>query len=209
MIQNRYDLYMFMLVYGLQESHQSFQEIQLIKTQACGLMTYLLQVYKLTDSNSFQFLPAIYRRLLYELLVSDLIALEEAVYHGPLLNRYGPTTTSMLDEWQQKFQFHQGIQVLQNFRSQIPDAFTGWKENIRNTIIAHVDIDISIESMEIENWPIDLNQLKNFVADFSNAIHEASRHDIRTRFLFIPPVPLTNVLGLAKDVDPMLWNDLT
>ncbi len=175
--------------------------------RVAGLMTYLLQVHKLTAPMPFNFRPAIYRRLLYELLVSDLVTLEEAVYHGPPSNRYGPTTTSILDEWRQSFPNHQGIQELQNFRAQISVEFSGWKEDLRNKIIAHVDMGITIESMEMKNWPIDLRQFMDFVKCFSNTIYAAARHHIATKAIIIPPKPLNNVLGLARNDDPLLWND--
>ena len=182
--------------------------VQDVTLRVAGLMTYLLQVDRLIAPVPFHFRPAIYRRLLYELLVSDLVALEETVYHGPPSNRYGPTTTSMLDEWQQSFPNHQGVQDLLAFRSRIPAEFSGWKKDLRNKIIAHVDSGIAVESMDMNNWPIDLRQFMDFVEDFSNAIFAAARHDIATRALFIPPAPLRNVLGLARDDDPLLWNDL-
>ena len=182
--------------------------VQDVGLRVAGLMTYLLQVHRLTAPIPLHFRPAIYRRLLYELLVSDLVALEEAVYHGPPSNRYGPTTTSILDEWRQSFQNHQGIQELQNFRAQIPVEISSWKEDLRNKIIAHVDMGISIESMEMINWPINFRQFMDFVECFTNAIYAASQHHITTKAIFIPPTPLRNVLGLAQNDDPLLWNDL-
>lgn len=182
--------------------------MQDVTLRVAGLMTYLLQVEKLTVPVPFHFRPAVYRRLLYELLVSDLVALEETVYHGPPSNRYGPTTTSMLDEWTQGFQNHQGINELHGFRGQIPVEFSTWKQDLRNKIIAHVDGGISIESMEMHNWPIDFRDFVDFVESFRIAILDAARHNIATRALFIPPTPLENVLGLARNDDPLLWDDL-
>lgn len=182
--------------------------VQDVTLRVAGLMTYLLQVEKLTVPVPFHFRPAVYRRLLYELLVSDLVALEETVYHGPPSNRYGPTTTSMLDEWTQGFQNHQGINELHGFRGQIPVEFSTWKQDLRNKIIAHVDGGISIESMEMHNWPIDFRDFVDFVESFRIAILDAARHNIATRALFIPPTPLENVLGLARNDDPLLWDDL-
>lgn len=182
--------------------------VQDVTLRVAGLMTYLLQVEKLTVPIPFNFRPSTYRRLLYELLVSDLIALEETVYHGPPSNRYGPTTTSMLDEWAQGFQNHQGIDELNDFRRQIPVEFSAWKQDLRNKVIAHVDGRISIESMEMNNWPINLRDFTDFVESFKSAILYAARHNIATRALFIPPTPLKNVLGLARNDDPLLWDDL-
>ena len=181
--------------------------VQDVTLRVAGLMTYLLQVNRLLAPIPFHFRPPIYRRLLYELLVSDLVALEEAVYHGPPANKYGPTTTSMLDEWQQSFPNHQGVQDLRSFRVQIPAEFSNWKEDLRNKTIAHVDPGISVESMEMINWPIDLRQFMDFMDAFCNAISEAAGHDMETGVLFIPPTTLRNVLGLARDDDPLLWND--
>ena len=172
------------------------------------LMTYLLQVERLTVPIPFHFRPPIYRRLLCELLVSDLVALEETVYHGPPSNRYGPTTTSMLDEWRKGFQNHQGVDELLNYRALFQVEFLTWKEDVRNKIIAHVDGRIPIECMEMNNWPINLRQFVDFVESFRIAIFDASRHDIATKVLFIPPTPMNNVLGLARNDDPLLWNDL-
>ena len=182
--------------------------VQDVTLRVASLMTYLLQVDRLTVPIPFHFRPPIYRRLLYELLVSDLVALEEAVYRGPPSNRYGPTTTAMVDEWQQSFQGHRGVDELHIFRAQIPVEFSSWKEDLRNKIIAHVDGGIPVESMEMNNWPINLRQFMDFVEDFSNAIFAAAKHDIATRAVFIPPTPLRNVLGLARNDDPLLWNDL-
>ena len=182
--------------------------VQDVSLRVAGLMTYLLQVYRLTLPIPFNFRPAIYRRLLYELLVSDLVALKEAIYVGPPSNKYGATTTSMLDEWRQNFPNHQGVQELQDFHAQIPVEFSGWKEDLRNKVIAHVDMGIPIESMEMNNWPINLRQFMDFVECFSNAIFAAARHDIATSALFVPPTPLNNVLGLARNDDPLFWNDL-
>ena len=182
--------------------------VQDVTLRVAGLMTYLLQVERLTVPIPFHFRPPIYRRLLYELLVSDLVALEETVYHGPPSNRYGPTTTSMLDEWRQGFQNHQGVDELLNYRALFPVEFLTWKEDVRNKIIAHVDGGIPIECMEMNNWPINLRQFVDFVESFRIAIFDASRHDIATRALFIPPTPMNNVLGLARNDDPLLWDDL-
>lgn len=156
----------------------------------------------------FHFRPAIYRRLLFELPVSDLVTLEETVYRGPPSNKYGPTTTSMLDEWRKSFPNHQGAQDLLAFRPRIPVEFSVWKKELRNKIIAHADMEIAIESMDMNNWPINFRQFMEFVEDFSNSIVAAAGHDIATGALFILPTTLENVLGLARDDDPLLWNDL-
>lgn len=182
--------------------------VQDVGLRVAGLMTYLLQVDRLTVPMTFHFRPAIYRRLLYELLVSDLVALEETVYHGPPSNRYGPSTASMLDQWRQTYENHQGVDELDDFRAQVPVEFSDWKKDVRNKVIAHVDTGIPIGSMEMNNWPINLRQFVDFVENFSNAIYIASWHNIATRALFIRPTPLRNVLGLARNDDPLLWDDL-
>ena len=182
--------------------------VQDVGLRVAGLMTYLLQVHKLTGPIPFNFRPEIYRRLLYELLVSDLVALEEIVYSGPPSNRYGPTTSSMLDEWRQGFPHHQGIQELEDFRARIPAEFSAWKAGVRNKIVAHVDMGVSIEDMELKNWPMRLRDLIDFIGSFSNAIYSAARHDMATKALFVPPTPLRNILGLARNEDPLLWNDI-
>ena len=182
--------------------------VQDVTLRVVGLMTNLLQVERLIAPMPFHFRPEIYRRLLYELLVSDLVALEEIVYHGPPANRYGPTRTSMLDEWAHGFQDHQGVDELHDFRAQIPVEFSTWKQDIRNKVIAHVDREISIEGMEVNNWPMNLGQFVDFINCFRCAILDASRHDRATSALFTPPTPLQGVLGLARDDGPLLWNDL-
>ena len=178
-----------------------------ITLRVVGLMTYIRQMRTINAPIQFNFRPEIYRRLIYELILADFIALEELVYTGPPLNNYGPTTTSLLQEWGTLSGSHPGLNIIQNFRGNFSSDFLVWKQEVRNKMISHVDQNIPVSTMELDQWPIRLNDLESLIDEFYQCLHEASKHHVTTRFLFVPPTGVKDALALAHDDSLLTWDD--
>jgi hypothetical protein len=87
-------------------------------------------------------------RLLHELAVIDLFALEEAVYDG---NPQG-NTASLVTEWTAVD--HPGIPLLLAGRATLNSTRTQWRDQTRNKVCAHMDLDVPARMLEMANWPL-------------------------------------------------------
>lgn len=171
-----------------------------------GLMTYLRQAAVLNAPIPWNVRPAVYRRLLYELRLLDLVALEEAIYTGPSSNKYGPTATSMLEAWRTLSKPHPGIALLEAHRVRFPPEFEIWK-GVRNKVVAHVDMDVPGSDLDMAHWPLKLSDLDAFSRELPVRVAQAMWQDAPTRYMALPPTPLEGVLGMAGNRDHLLWDD--
>jgi hypothetical protein len=139
-------------------------------------------------------------RLVHELTIIDLFALEEAVYDG---NPRG-NTLSLVTEW--TAQGHPGAALLVAERASLNPARTQWHDQIRNKVCAHIDLDVSASVLDMANWPLAPQDFHATVEQLCQIIGRAAQADIRTRFMAIPVRPLNGALGLAGPPAPR-WAD--
>lgn len=91
----------------------------------------------------------IWERLLLELAIIDFFALEEAVFDGNLRGN----TPSLLDEWSTDKTPHPGTGLLRASRANLSPVRIKWRDEVRNKVCAHMDLDVSASLLEVANWP--------------------------------------------------------
>jgi hypothetical protein len=139
-------------------------------------------------------------RLLHELAIIDVFALEEAVYDG---NPRG-NTASLVTEWAAAN--HPGVPLLLAGRVTLNPARTQWRDQIRKKVCAHMDLDVPASMLDMANWPLIAEEFHAAVEQLCRIVVQAARTDIRTRFMTTPVSPLRGALGLAR-VNAPNWAD--
>ena len=115
-------------------------------------------------------------RLLHELVIIDAFALEEAVYDG---NPRG-NTASLVTEW--AAENHPGVPLLLAGRATLKPARMQWRDQIRNKLCAHMDLDVPADMLDMANWPLAPEDFHAAIEQLCQIVVQAARTDIRTRF---------------------------
>jgi hypothetical protein len=131
-------------------------------------------------------------RLLHELAMIDLFALEEAVYEG---NPRG-NTTSLVAEW--TAENHPAVAYLVAARGKLNQGRNQWRDQIRNKVCAHMDLDVSAAMLEMPNWPMVPQEFHDAVGQLCMFVVQAARMDIRTSIMTTPVSALKGVVGLGS-----------
>lgn len=171
-----------------------------ITQRAVGLMTYARQLSLIRHVMGQIGAPAIYDRLLVELIVVHLVALKELVTSGPPQNLYGPTASSLRHEWMQIC--HPGIPAIDAFNANLPVWFEHLRTNVRNKIAGHVDPDIPLADMDVSSWPARPAQIEQLAKDYCLMMWQAGRSEIRTKPFFIPPSAIPGAIKLSRSGRP-------
>jgi len=145
---------------------------------------------------------SLWERLLLELSLIDFVALEEAVYDG---NPRG-NTRSLIDEWLAEQPTHKGVALLIQRRGSLCPARIQWRDDIRDKVCAHMDLNVPATMLEVANWPVSLPDFHAEVERLCQIVGEAARLDIRTRYMMAPAVCLPNVQAIAPVGAPR-WAD--
>ncbi len=129
-----------------------------------------------------------YERLLIELSIVDFFALEEAIYSGNV--RGG--TPSLIHEWASATPPHAGAAYLTQFRGSLSALITGWRDNVRNKICAHMDPDIAAADLEVDRWPMNVPDFNAEVERLCRLLGAGARLDPRTRIFLAPALTVGN-----------------
>jgi hypothetical protein len=167
-----------------------------------GLRLFLRQIGILIRPFLEEKTICIWERLLIELAMIDFFSLEEAVFDG---NTRGQTP-SLIDEWQSTSQPHNGVNSLLNNRNNLNPVRSQWRNEIRNKVCAHMDLDVPAAMLDFTSWPLNLPDFNNEIEALCQMLGDAARLDIRTKFLSGPAISMKNISGLATSLAPK-WND--
>jgi hypothetical protein len=135
-------------------------------------------------------------RLLYEIVLIDLFALEEAAFDG---NAKGGTP-SLVDEW--TGEGHAGVAALQAGRAALDPDRLRWRDDIRNKVCAHMDLHTPSSLLDIVNWPVNFSALDAAVLTLCRVIGDAAALDIRTTYMRSPVQHMKSALALAGPTAP-------
>lgn len=159
-----------------------------------GLMTFIHQIDRLifpvgTGNGTVT-------RILSELMLIDYCALWEALFTSGVANQHGPPEASLLEHW--RTNGWGGVTELEALEQSPHPDLQKWRTQVRNRVAAHVDPDMDIWDADMANWPMSYLELQSESYRVLNAIHAASRKEIRARVFFMPPSFMSDdVIGLT------------
>src|SRR5579871_1848554 len=81
-----------------------------------------------------------------------------------------------------------------------------WRDDIRNKVCAHMDLDVPARMLDMRNWPLVAQDFHVAVERLCQIVLQAARTDIRTTFMTTPVRPIRGILGLAR-VNAPNWAD--
>jgi hypothetical protein len=143
---------------------------------------------------------SIYERLLIELSIVDFFALEEAIYTGNV--RGG--TPSLVHEWTSATPPHPGAAYLTQHRGTLSAMITGWRDNVRNKICAHMDPDIAAADLDVDRWPMNIPDFNGEVERLCQLLGAAARLDART-LVFLAPALTVGRAGVPQRHNIPRW----
>ena len=159
-----------------------------------GLMTFINQIDRLVTPVGTG--NGTVNRLFAEMLLIDFCALWEALFTSGVANEHGTQEPSLLEHW--RTNGWGGVTELEALEQSPHPDLHQWREKVRNRVAAHMDPDIDIWQADLANWPMTYAMLQSEAYRVLNAIHAASRNEIRARAFFIPPISMSDdVIGLA------------
>ncbi|GEM_PF-3445696 len=159
-----------------------------------GLMTFINQIDRLVAAVGM--INGTVTRLLAELLLIDYCALWEALFTSGVANEHGTPQPSLLEHW--RTNRWGGVSELEALEQAPHPDLQQWREQVRNRVAAHMDPDIDIWQADLANWPMTYADLQSEAYRVLNAVHVASRNEIRARAFFMPPISVgDDVIGLA------------
>jgi len=141
-----------------------------------------------------------YERLLIELSVVDFFSLEEAIFDG---NQRG-ATPSLVDEWASIAPPHQAARYLVQLRGRLSASRADWRDNVRDKICAHMDLEIPAADLEVERWPMAIPDFNAEMNRLCGLLAEAARLDSRTLAFIGPALPVGR-LGTPQGQDILRW----
>ena len=103
-------------------------------------------------------------------------------------------------------QSHPGVPFLLAENSPLNPARNQWRDQVRNKVCAHMDLDVPAAMLEMANWPVAPQAFHDAVEQLCTIVVRAAEMDVRTKLMATPATPLKGVLGLAR-VNAPNWAD--
>jgi hypothetical protein len=146
-----------------------------------------------------------FERLFAEMIINDYFALWEVLFVTGVPNNYGPVEPCVLDLW--RSEGHRGVPCLEALKGDQNPNFEPWRQTIRNKVSAHLDADIDARKIELVNWPVAVADLHAEMRRVVSRFGECARKDVRTRFIFTFPQPLSGSAEKLWGDEKKMWDD--